>query len=223
MTPIDVYPAPTQALVFPNVRMGAGTVLEEPCVVGKPPRGESPGSLETRLGEGCLIRHFTTLYAGTVLGDGVQTGQGASIRENNRIGNRTSIGTNAVLEHGNRIGERVRIHSGCFLELATIEDDVFVGPNVVFADDLHPPCPNYEDCVGGAVIRKGASIGANATLLPGVVVGQYAIVGAGAVVVADVPDYTVVVGSPARVVCGVEQLKCRRDAASHPYAWREPA
>ena len=121
------------------------------------------------------IRPFTTIYGGTVIGDRFQTGQGVSIREDNVIGDDVSIGTNAVLEAGNRIGNRVRIHTGCFLELVTVEDDVFIAPNVVFADDPHPPCPSYEECVGGAVVKQGARIGSNATILPGVVIGREAL------------------------------------------------
>ena len=110
-----------------------------------------------------------------------------SIREDNEVGDGVSIGTSAVLEFGNRIGHRVRIHTGCFLELVTIEDDVFVGPNVVFTDDLHPMnCPHYRDCLGGAVVRRRARIGANSTILPGVEIGADALVGAGSVVVDDV-------------------------------------
>ncbi len=124
------------------------------------------------VGAGGTIRPFTTIYGGTTIGDRFQTGQGVSIREDNVIGDDVSIGTNAVLEAGNRIGNRVRIHTGCFLELVTVEDDVFIAPNVVFADDPHPPCPRYEECVGGAVVKRGARIGSNATILPGVVIGR---------------------------------------------------
>ena len=130
------------------------------------------------------------------------------------------IGTNAVLEAGNRIGNRVRIHTGCFLELVTVEDDVFIAPNVVFADDPHPPCPRYEECVGGAVVRQGARIGSNATILPGVVIGRGALVGAGSVVVDDVPDGMVVVGSPAKIVKRVDELVCRTGLMDRPYGER---
>jgi acetyltransferase-like isoleucine patch superfamily enzyme len=208
---------------YPAVVLGEGTVVEPPAVVGKPPRGREPGELRTVVGRGCVIRAFTTIYAGARLGDRVQTGHGASVREGNVIGDDVGIGTNAVLEPGNRIGNRVRIHTGCFLELVTIEDDVFVGPNVTFADDPHPPCPRYEECVQGAVVRAGASIGANATILPGVVIGRGALVGAGSVVVHDVPDGAVVVGNPARVVGRVQDLECRQGLLARPYAWREPA
>ena len=201
------------------VFVGEGTFVDPRAVVGKTPRGAVAGEFETRIGKDCHLRSFTTVYAGATLGDRVQTGHGATIRERNRIGSDVSIGTNAVLEPGNRIGDRCRIHSGCFLELVTLEDGVFVGPNVTFADDPHPPCPDYEDCVGGAHVLEGASIGANATILPGVVVGRRSLVarirrrrrragraGRG--------------GNPARVICSVEELRCR-NGNGRPYRWRE--
>jgi acetyltransferase-like isoleucine patch superfamily enzyme len=199
------------------VVIGDGTLVEAPCVIGKPPRGVAEGELVTTIGRDCVIRPFTTIYAGAVLGDRVQTGQGTSIREDNVIGDGASIGTNAVLEHGNRIGAGSRIHSGCFLELVTTEEDVFVGPNVVFCDDPHPPCPEYQRCVRGAVVRRGARIGANATILPGVEIGEGALVGAGAVVAHDVPAGAVVAGGSARVVKRVEDLVCRAGLMARPY------
>jgi acetyltransferase-like isoleucine patch superfamily enzyme len=154
------------------------------------------------------------------MGERFQTGQGASIREDNVLGDDVSIGTNTVLEFGNRIGNRVRIHSGCFLEMVTIEDDVFVGPNVVFTDDPHPMgCAHYTECRGGATVRRLARIGANSTILPGVVIGENALVGAGSVVVHDVPDGTVVVGNPARVIRRVDELVCDAGFYDRPYVW----
>jgi len=200
-----------------SVSLGEGTRVEPPCILGKPPRGRAAGELELAIGRDGTIRPFTTIYAGSTIGDRFQTGQSVSIREGNVIGDDVSIGTNSVLEHGNRIGNRVRIHSGCFLELVTIEDDVFIAPNVVFADDPHPPCEHYEACVGGPVVRQGAKIGSNSTILPGVVVGRGALVGAGSVVADDVPDGAVVAGSPARVVKRVDELVCRSGLMDRPY------
>ena len=126
-----------------NVSLGEGCELQPPCILGKAPREAADGELPLVIGSGAVIRPFTTIYAGSTFGARLQTGQGASIREDNELGDDVSIGTNAVLEFGNRLGSRVRIHSGCFLELVTIEDDVFVGPNVVFTDDPHPMgCPD---------------------------------------------------------------------------------
>ncbi|MBE0447281.1 MAG: N-acetyltransferase [Actinobacteria bacterium] len=186
-----------------------------------PPRGSKEGELELQIGSNGLIRPFTTIYAGSKIGDYFQTGQGVSIREDNLIGDHVSIGTNAVLEFGNRIGNRVRIHTGCFLEMVTIEDDVFVGPNVVFTDDLHPMnCPRYKECKGGATVKRLARVGANSTILPGVIIGENALVGAGSVVTSDVPDNAVVVGSPARFTKHIDDLECFLGAFERPYLWQ---
>jgi acetyltransferase-like isoleucine patch superfamily enzyme len=206
--------------VAANVRLGAGAVVHAPCVLGLPPRGAEEGELPLTIGPGAIIRPCTTIYAGSTFGARLQTGQGASIREENTIGDDVSIGTHAVLEYGNVIGDRVRIHSGCFLELVTIEADVFVGPNVVFTDDPHPMgCPRYTDCKRGAVVRRTARIGANSTILPGVEIGAGSLVGAGSVVVDDVPAGTVVVGSPARVIKTVAELTCPPGFFERPYSW----
>ncbi|MFA4964880.1 MAG: DapH/DapD/GlmU-related protein [Thermoleophilia bacterium] len=206
--------------IAPGVTLGPGADLQAPIVLGKPPRGRAEGELELRIGARCTIRPFTTIYAGSVFGDDLQTGQGVSIREDNLIGDGVSIGTNAVLEFGNRIGDRVRIHTGCFLELVTIEDDVFVGPNVVFTDDPHPMyCPSYRECAGGPTVRRRARIGANSTLLPGVEIGEDSLVGAGSVVVHDVPAGMVVAGNPARVIKAVADLECCIGKYERPYVW----
>ena len=205
---------------YPNVEIGEGVVLEPPLVLGKPPRGKEPGELKLIIGAGSVIRPFTTIYAGTVLGAGVQTGQCVSIREDNEIAEGASIGTGAILEFGNRVGARSRIHSGCFLEMTIVEEDVFVGPRVVFTDDPHPMgCPRYKECLGGVTVRTLARIGANCTLLPGVVVGRNSLVGAGSVVTRAVPDDMVVAGNPAKVIRPVADLKCFAGFYERPYQW----
>jgi len=211
---------PSGVYVAPGVNIGPDADLQGPCILGKPPRGKTEGELPLRIGRQSTVRPFTTIYAGSVIGDRLQTGQGASIREDNVIGDDVSVGTNTVLEFGNTIGNRVRIHSGCFLEMVTIEDDVFVGPNVVFTDDPHPMnCPRYKECEGGAVVRRLARIGANSTILPGVEIGENALVGAGSVVAKDVPANTVVAGNPARVIKEVSDLTCRAGFFERPYSW----
>jgi acetyltransferase-like isoleucine patch superfamily enzyme len=206
--------------IYPGVEIGEGVTLEPPLVLGKPPRGREPGELRLIIGRGAIIRPFTTIYAGTILGDWVQTGQCVSIREDNEIGERASIGTGAVLEFGNRVGPRSRIHSGCFLELTIIEEDVFVGPRVVFTDDPHPMgCPRYRDCLGGVKVRALAKIGANCTLLPGVEIGRNALIGAGSVVTKSVPEGMVAAGNPAKVLKRIEELKCMPGFFDRPYTW----
>src|SRR5207245_9967708 len=133
---------------------------------GRAPRGKKAGELELVIGPGAVIRPFTTIYAGTRIGARLQTGQGASIREDNVIGDDVSVGTHASVEFGNRIGSRVRIHTGCFLELTRIGDDVFLGPHVVFTDAPLPQCPVSVDCVEGGVVRRRAGLGADRTVPP---------------------------------------------------------
>jgi len=207
-------------IIYENVTIGNGTVIMEPCIIGQPPRGKEPGELPLVIGDNCIIRPFTTLYAGNVIGNNVQTGQGVSVRENNKIGNGTSIGTNSVLEFDNIIGENVRIHTGCFLEMVTIGDNVFIGPNVVFTDDPHPMnCPKYKECLGGVTVEQLARIGANSTLLPGIVIGRNSLVGAGSVVTRNVPAEAVVAGNPAKVINTIKELKCIKGFFERPYVW----
>ena len=123
--------------VAANVRLGRDVDLQAPCILGKAPRGREEGELELVVGDGSIVRPFTTIYAGSVFGARLQTGQSVSIREDNVYGDDVSIGTVVRMECGNRIGDRVRIHSGTTMEYVTIEDDVFIGPNTVFAGDPH--------------------------------------------------------------------------------------
>ncbi len=219
MTTLGAVVHPT-AIVGPNVELGRGCVISEYVVLGTPPRGKSAEEAPLVIGPGALIRPFTTIYGGTRIGARLRTGQGASIREDNVIGDDVSVGTHASIEFGNRIGDRVRIHTGCFLELVTLEDEVFVGPRVVFTDDPHPQCPAYLDCVRGAVVRRRARIGANATILPGVEIGEDALVGAGSVVRHPVRPRSVVAGSPAvEIKEDVRDLACFAGIFPHAYSW----
>ncbi|HID93568.1 MAG TPA: N-acetyltransferase [bacterium (Candidatus Stahlbacteria)] len=208
--------------IYPGVEIGNGSIIHDFAVIGFPPRGKSPGELKTKIGAGAIIRPFTTIYAGNIIGKNLQTGQGTSIRENNVIGDNVSIGTNTVLEFDNRIGSGTRIHSLCFLEMTEVGEYVFIGPRTVFTDDPHPMnCPRYRECLGGVKIGKLAKIGAGCIFFPGVRVGDNAFVCAGSVVTKDVPKDKVVAGFPARVIKSVKDLECYTHFFEHPYM-REP-
>jgi len=205
-------------VVHLNVHLGAGTVIGPFCEIGVPPRGAGDGELETRIGRRSIIRSHAVLYADNVIGDDFQTGHGVLIRESSFIGNQVSIGSHTVIEHHVQIADRVRIHSQAFIpEFSVLEESCWVGPNVIFTNALHPLCPKVKECLRGPIIRRGAKIGANATILPAVEIGEMALVGAGAVVIRDVPAGAVVVGNPARVIKRISELTCPYELIEGPY------
>jgi acetyltransferase-like isoleucine patch superfamily enzyme len=125
------------------------------------------------------------------------------------IGDETKVGTFVEIQKGARIGKRVKISSHTFIcEGVTVEDEVFIGHGVMFINDKYPRATTNSGTLQTeqdwlctpTLIKRGASIGSNATILCGVTVGEYALVGAGSVVTKDVPDGTVVAGNPARFI-----------------------
>jgi len=187
--------------IFPGVTLGEGSIVEDYAIIGSPPRGKKAGELETVIGRGAVIRSHTVIYAGNRIGERFQTGNKVNIRELNEIGDNVSIGTLSVIEHHVRIGNGVRMHSQVFVpEFTVIEDDAWLGPNVVITNAKYPLSPGVKETLAGPLIKKGAKIGANATILPGVVIGVNSLVGAGSVVTKDVPDNAVVAGNPARLI-----------------------
>lgn len=188
-------------LIHPNVHVGSGAQLGEYVIIGVPPAGAEPGDLETRIGVGATIRSHSVIYAGNRIGARFSTGHGVMVRELNTIGDDVSVGTHSIIEHHVTLGDSVRIHSNVFIpEFSIIDAGAWVGPNVVLTNAKYPRGRGVKDTLKGPRLMAGAKIGANATLLPGVTIGRDAVVGAGAVVVHDVPDGKVVVGNPARVI-----------------------
>ncbi len=194
--------------IYPNVHIGPEIVLGEFIILGEPPRGKGAGELATRIGAGALIRSHSVIYAGVTIGADFQTGHGVLIREGNVIGDRVRIGTFCITQPDVTIGNNVRLHSHVVIgEFSVLEDECWLGPNVVLTNARYPRSRRVKEELRGPLIRRGAKIGANATILPGVEIGENALVGAGAVVVGDVPANAVVVGNPARVVRSVEEIE----------------
>ncbi len=195
------------SIIYDGVKMDGSSVIEAYCIIGAPPRGHKEGDLDTIIGPGSCIRSHTVIYAGNRIGSGFQAGNKANIREMNEIGDNVSIGALTVVEHHVRIGNNVRIHSQAFIpEYSVLEDNVWIGPNVVLTNAKYPASPGAKASLKGPVIKSGAKIGANVTILPGLVIGRNALVGAGSVVVRDVPDGAVVAGNPARVIKYISDL-----------------
>jgi len=136
---------------------------------------------------------------------GVEVGEGTRIYDQVnlyrcKIGRNCKIDAFVYIEGGVEIGNNVKIRAFTFIpEGVRIEDDVYIGPRVTFTNDRYPRARGRWRLLR-TVVKKGASIGACAIILPGVTIGRYALVGAGSVVTEDVPDYAIVVGCPAKVV-----------------------
>ena len=204
--------------IYPHVHIGENVQIGDFVILGHPPRGAAPGELPTVIGDHCIIRSHTVIYAGGRLGSNVQTGHGVLIREDSEIGDNVSIGSHTVVEHHVHIGHGVRIHSNAFVpEHTVLEEDCWIGPGVSITNVRHPLCPRAKECSKGATIKRGAKVGANVTLTPDVTIGEMALVGAGSVVVEDVPPRAVVVGNPARVIGHIEELECPYGLMERPY------
>lgn len=135
------------------------------------------------------------------IGDGTRVWQFVVVLKGARIGAGCNICAQTLIEGDVVMGDRVTVKSGVQIwNGSVIGDDVFIGPNATFSNDLYPRSKHYPNEFYGVTIQNGASIGANATLLPGVIIGEKALVGAGSVVTKDVPARAVVIGNPAKII-----------------------
>jgi acetyltransferase-like isoleucine patch superfamily enzyme len=168
--------------------------------------------------------HEKAIVETELVGAGTKIWAFVHILKGARIGKNANICDHCFIEGEVTLGNEVTVKSGVYLwNGITVEDNVFIGPSVTFANDRYPRSKNTGFVQGTIVLKKGCSIGANATILPGVTVGTYAMVGAGAVVTKHVPKFSLVYGSPALphgfvCMCGLKlvfsneraQCSCKR-------------
>ena len=141
------------------------------------------------IGNGTKIWHFSHIMSGAVIG------------ENSTIGQNVLVSSQAVLGNNVKVQNNVSVYSG-----VVCEDDVFLGPSCVFTNVINPRSfISRKDEFRHTLVKKGATIGANATIICGVTIGEYAMIGAGAVVTKDVPDYALIVGNPGKQIGWVDK------------------
>jgi UDP-2-acetamido-3-amino-2,3-dideoxy-glucuronate N-acetyltransferase len=196
------------AIVYPGTVLGDGCKVLDGAVVGKQP-SLSPRSTAKReplapaeLGPGTIVSTGAIVFAGTRVGARVIVGDQACVRERVVVGDDVVIGRGSLVENDTTIGALTKIQADAYITAySTLEDEVFVAPRVVTTNDnFMGRTERRHELVKGPTIRRGARIGGGAILCPAVEIGEEAFVGAGAVVVQDVPPRTVVVGNPARVL-----------------------
>lgn len=152
--------------------------------------------------EDCFIHPTAAVHEDAVVGSHTKIWQYCNIMGDVVIGTDCNIGQNVFIENGCRVGNNVKIKNNIALYTGvTLEDDTFIGPNVVFTNVINPRSfierkAEFKD----TLVKKGASLGANVTVVCGHTIGEYALIGAGSVVTKDIPPYALAVGNPARVV-----------------------
>ena len=210
--PTNAELAPS-AVVYPGTILGEGCRILDGAVVGKQPT-LSPRSTTKRedlppaeLGPGTVVSTGAIVFAGTRVGARVIVGDQACIRERVVLGDDVVIGRGSLIENDTTVGASTTIQAMAYITAySTLEDNVFIAPCVQTTNDnFMGRTEKRHELINGPIIRRGARVGGGAVLCPGVEIGEEAFVGAGAVVVRDVPPRVVVVGNPARVLRDVPE------------------
>jgi acetyltransferase-like isoleucine patch superfamily enzyme len=199
------------AVVYPGTMLGEGVKVLEHAVVGKQP-SLSPRSTAKReplppaeIGDGTIVSTGAIVFAGSRIGARVIVGDQSCIRERVDIGDDVVVGRGVLVENDTTIGALTKIQAEAYITAySTLEDNVFIAPCVVTTNDnFMGRTERRHDLIKGPTIRRGARVGGGAILCPGIVVGEEAFVGAGAVVTKNVEPRMLVIGSPARVLRAV--------------------
>ena len=160
-----------------------------------------------------FFQHPLAIVESSSIGDNTRIWAFAHVLPGAHIGSECNICDHTFIENDITIGDRVTVKCGVQLwDGIEVEDDVFIGPNATFTNDAFPRSKKHRDKLPRTRIRKGASIGANATILPGLTIGERSMVGAGSVVTRDVPADAIVAGNPARI-CGYTGVSEERHPA----------
>ena len=195
------------AYVYDFALVGAGCVFGHFSIIGQLPSRHAALARETEqtecviLGDNVSVGARSTVFAGARIGDGTFIGDGSTVREGSTVGRNCVIGQNVAVSHDVVIGDNVRIMTGTHITGGmVIGDGSFIGVNVTTSNDKRPEVIDYQyDFILPPVVGKRVLIGSGANILPGVRIGDGAVIGAGALVTKDVPSFARVLGAPARI------------------------
>jgi acetyltransferase-like isoleucine patch superfamily enzyme len=203
-------------VIHDDVIVGEGAVIEGHCEIGHPtPLAQG---LPLVIGSKSLIRSHSIFYQGSTFGDGLVTGHRVTVREKTTAGHSFQLGTLSDIQGHCEIGNYVRTHSNVHIgQKSKIHDFVWLFPYVVLTNDPHPPS---NVCIG-CELEKYAVVATMSVVLPGVKVGEGALIAAHSSVSKDVVPHTVVGGSPAKFLCETSKIKLRDGSGRSAYPWTQ--
>lgn len=206
--------------IYDNVEIGDNSIIANDCVIGEPLNdyyhNNNYINPTTKIGENALIRSHCIIYAGSEFGENLSTGHRVTIRENVIVGRNFAVGTLSDLQGFAKIGDYCRFHSNVHIgQQSTIGNFVFIYPFVVFTNDPHPP----SNICQGPTVGDYTQIAVHSILMPMIKIGKNCLIGANSTVSKDFEDDLVIVGSPAKALCPITQIKSKEKEGNH-YPWQ---
>lgn len=208
-------------IIYDNVYIEDNSIICNNCVVGEPTNDyyhqENYENPATIIGRNAMVRSHCIIYAGSEFGENLSTGHRVTVREHVKVGKNFSVGTLSDLQGYTTFGDFCRLHSNVHVgQKSTIGNFVFIYPYVVFTNDPHPP----SNICQGATIGDFTQIAVHSVILPMITIGKNCLVGANSTVGKDFGDDVVIVGTPAKAICGIEKIKSREKEGVSHYPWR---
>lgn len=211
------------SIIYPNVHIGDNSHIGPYCIIGEPKAAyyeiedkDSYSFNQTFIGSNSNIRSHSIIYEDVNVGDNLLTGHHVTIREETAIGNNCRVGTSTDIQNKVTIGNYVSVHSNVFIgQMTIIEDFVWIYPHVVITNDPYPPIGKLK----GSIIKQFAQIAAYSVVMPGVEIGENALIGAFTCVRKDVPPERVIIGNPGIDKCSVRDI--RDSEGNQVYPWKD--
>lgn len=205
--------------IYDNVEIGDGSIICNDCVIGEPLdayyRDAGYSNPPTVIGAGSLVRSHAIIYAGCVIGPRFVSGHRVTLRENSNIGEGCCIGTLSDIQGNVKIGDCCRLHSNVHIaQTCSVGNYVFMYPFSVMTNDPYPPSTDIK----GGHIGDYSLVGVHAVILPGVQVGENCLIGANSVVNRRLPDFSLAMGDPAKVVMDIRKYVAM--GKGNPYPWQ---